>query len=544
MRLWPWSIALAAIAAGCGGGAGGNGNACTITAINVTANPGSVATGQTSTLTAVVNSAGSCSNAIAWSAVPAGGTLTPSGLTATFSSTTPATYTVTARSNDDSSRSASATVAVAQAAQCGTANGTVVTHSTNINASETWGGGGTVHSVPNTIAISAPATVTIQPCAIVVLGQNASINVRGDTTGTRTATLLAAGTDDTTGLVFFQRADAAKPWGVLLGINERSLIELHHAIVRGGGNMGGQYRNAAVVLLGPGYSSVPAGVLKVDHAVVVDPQGAGIYLDSNAAFSADSHDLGVVGATDHPLVMTMMAVGSIPTFEADSNARDDALVIGPNANVFANMTIHKRLPIRIRTASLQVAGPINDTTPVTLTIEPGVQLRFEPLTLQPGALVQFGGNGQSINKVGVLVALGTAADPIVFTSGAATPAPGDWKGLWLDTSPGSRLDHVIIEYAGGSNGISSANCRPTGTQDDAALTIGDFDIQYMPPANLITNSTIRYSAGFAIDAIWWNSTFAPDLTGQGNTFPNNTGCNQTLNTLTATPCTTHGCQPQ
>jgi hypothetical protein len=449
-----------------------------------------------------------------------------------------------ATSNDDSSKSASAAVGVAQAAQCGTANGTVVTHSTNVNASETWGGGGIVHSVPSTIGINAPATVTIQPCAIVVLGQNASINVRGDSAGNRPATLLAAGTDDTTGLVFFQRADAAKPWGILLGINEKSFIEMHHAIVRGGGNMGGQYRNAAIALLGPGHASVPAGLLKVDHAVVVEPQGAGIYLDSNAAFTADSHDLAVVGATDHPLVMTMMAVGSIPTFEADGNARDDALVIGPNANVFANMTIHKRLPIRIRTASLQVAGPINDTTPVTLTVEPGVVLRFEPLTAEAGALVQFGANGQITNKVGVLVAQGTADDPIVFTSGAATPAPGDWKGLWLDTSPGSRLDHVIIEYAGGSNGISSGNCRPERTRDDAALTVGDFDIQYVPPADLMTNSTIRYSAGFGIDAIWWNSTFAPDLTGQGNTFTSNAGCNQTFNTLTAQPCSTHGCQPQ
>src|SRR5207253_9097094 len=150
-------------------------------------------------------------------------------------------------------------------------------------------------------------------------------------------------------------------------------------------------------------------------------------------------------------------------------------------------------------------------TPVTLTIDPGVVLRFEPLTVEPGAMMVFGGNGKEPNnKVGVLIAQGTVDEPILFISGAAAPAAGDWKGLWLDTAPGSRLDHVIIEYAGGANGIGSANCGPvgqTGQSDEAALIVGDFSTQYVPPSNLITNSTIRFSAGHAIDAIWWAADF-------------------------------------
>ena len=42
----------------------------------------------------------------------------------------------------------------------------------------------------------------------------------------------------------------------------------------------------------------------------------------------------------------------------------------------------------------------------------------------------------------------TAAKPIVFTSGEATPAAGDWVGIWLNTATGSRLDFVEISYAG------------------------------------------------------------------------------------------------
>ena len=141
-------------------------------------------------------------------------------------------------------------------------------------------------------------------------------------------------------------------------------------------------------------------------------------------------------------------------------------------------------------------------------------------------------------------AQGTWDEPVWFTSGAATPAPGDRAGLWLATSPGSRLDNVVIEYAGADNGISSANCRPTGTQDDAALTVGDFSDQYVPQVDLITNSFIRYSKGFGINAIWHSAGFAPDLAST-NTFSANAGCNQTWNSLTSGSCPTGGgCQPQ
>jgi hypothetical protein len=58
-----------------------------------------------------------------------------------------------------------------------------------------------------------------------------------------------------------------------------------------------------------------------------------------------------------------------------------------------------------------------------LTLEPGVQVRFE----QAASLtVGDGAGGQ-----GMLRAEGTAAQPILFTSNAGQPQPGDWQGLAL-----------------------------------------------------------------------------------------------------------------
>ena len=72
----------------------------------------------------------------------------------------------------------------------------------------------------------------------------------------------------------------------------------------------------------------------------------------------------------------------------------------------------------------------------TLTIEPGVTLR-----MAPGA--------SFVLKKGALQAVGTPDKPILITSAATTPVPGDWR-QWRMTA-GTRsaqtlLDHVTIEY--------------------------------------------------------------------------------------------------
>jgi hypothetical protein len=218
------------------------------------------------------------------------------------------------------------------------------------------------------------------------------------------------------------------------------------------------------------------------------------------------------------------------------------VLIIQNTDVFGDLTVEDRgVPIRIPAVGMNVQPVGGRTAPVTLTLKPGVVLRFPRTGGAPGARVKFGTNGNAPdNLLGVLNAVGTAARPITFTSGEASPAPGDWIGLWLNTANGSRLDHVIIEYAGAPSGINSGNCKPAGTGDDAGLLVGSFSTQYVPPADLITNSRISQSAGFGINAMWQATSVSdPNLTA-GNVFQNNALCRQSFNAPSVGACPANG----
>lgn len=346
------------------------------------------------------------------------------------------------------------------------------------------------------------------------------------------AKLVAAGTSNTR-FVFFRRNDPNQAWGALRGFHPTTIIDLSHTRLEGGGAFGG-LNDPTIAVIGNGYGAPPLPVLKTDSVIIQDSRGVGVHLDANAAFTADSRVLQIAGSGGRPIHTTMMALGSVPIGGGyGGNGTNEILIHGPGANVFASMTVEDLgVPVRIAFGTIYVGPVAPAVAPVTLTLRPGVVFKFPRAGGQPGARLTFGTNGNAPNNlVGVLNAIGTAAKPIVFTSGEAAPAAGDWVGIWLNTANGSRLDHVEISYAGGATGIQSNNCRPINTQDQAALFVGSFSDQYVPPSNLITNSRITNSAGFGINAMWLAGTFnAPDLTAT-NIFQNNARCRQTYNGL-------------
>jgi hypothetical protein len=105
----------------------------------------------------------------------------------------------------------------------------------------------------------------------------------------------------------------------------------------------------------------------------------------------------------------------------------------------------------------------------TLTLQPGVQLRFNVNT------------GLTVSS-GRLIVQGTAAQPILFTSNSATPAPGQWNGIsFTSTTAPSLLDYCTIEYGGA--GTNDADLYVTSS---ANPTIRHTAIRSSDGASMIT----------------------------------------------------------
>jgi hypothetical protein len=82
------------------------------------------------------------------------------------------------------------------------------------------------------------------------------------------------------------------------------------------------------------------------------------------------------------------------------------------------------------------------------------------LTIQAGVTVAFDGAYIFETVDGsAIVAAGTEADPILFTSNAPTPAPGDWRWLQVHGGTPSSFTHCIFEY--GEYGLRPNSAAPT-----------------------------------------------------------------------------------
>ena len=98
----------------------------------------------------------------------------------------------------------------------------------------------------------------------------------------------------------------------------------------------------------------------------------------------------------------------------------------------------------------------NDSSLVTLSIKPGATIRFG----------SYGSLYIGYSGLGALIAQGRADDPILFTSNASSPSPGDWEGIYFNTNTDDNatiIENCIVEYGGKTNysNIYCMNAKPT-----------------------------------------------------------------------------------
>lgn len=225
------------------------------------------------------------------------------------------------------------------------------------------------------------------------------------------------------------------------------------------------------------------------------------------------------------LLMSLLA-GLLPT-----QAGGDTTVGG---DIVVNTTWTKANSPYIITSGLLVASG------TILTIEPGVVVKFESA------------KGMQID--GGLIAQGTPAEQIVFTSNEASPGPGNWGNIvFADTSvdascdetgnyvSGSIMQYCTIEYAGASDVpalklvqssplIDHCTIRNNGHQGLRAEGTYDAQAGLVNGLPRITGNSITGNAREGMSAAWgntWNDELGACLVS-GNTISNNSGIGVTI----------------
>lgn len=364
--------------------------------------------------------------------------------------------------------------------ECPTPSGPGTKHAGKIiTADEAWAAADSPHVVTFGQQVSKGATLTIEPCAVVRVQDGYSITM--DTGGKLVANGTAAKP------IRIVADDPSKPWGRLAVFAPSTLTLAYVTLEAGGGETSGGYG----AIEARGDQLLPAQeVLAVDHVTVKDSADFGVSLRAGGGFTKGSHDLTITGAKKAAMRLLPRLASNVPTGSYTGNAID-ALSI--EADAYGNVDLED-VVLHARGVPYRVAGEVKVAGDRMLTIEAGVTLDFAKS--EPAGIYVDPGSTASPGK-GALVAVGTAEQPIVFTSSAKVA--GAWRGLVFGNVPSSknRLEYVRIEYAGGVSRANSFHCDPDGSfskNEDAALAVFG-----APPAAFLKNSTISDSAGVGVN---------------------------------------------
>ena len=241
------------------------------------------------------------------------------------------------------------------------------------------------------------------------------------------------------------------------------------------------------------------------------------------------------GGTDFAVHAPIAVGGATPTIEDISFVNNRTNGIGLKALEYS-ADVH----LSTRGIPYYVEADITINSGVTMTVDPGVIVKFEDSYYSPDLLVY-----------GRLVANGTPAEPIHFTSyredalvgdtnndGSTAPKASDWGGIYLAKDESgllpSELTHVVISYGGEtSNGVDfpikvTGYTQPTVENvtlshnriDAIGLVAGEYaadlhvnvvGIPYYVTEDLTVNTGVTMTADPGVIVKFEDDYYAPDL---------------------------------
>ncbi len=326
----------------------------------------------------------------------------------------------------------------------------------SVDAEATWGKLDVPYEMTDSVYIEVPVTIAAGARFLFAAGAGLNVNENGSLSavGTAASRIVFSSTDKTRGY-----------WtGVRFYYSNSSSNRLEYVTIE----YGGDYWEANLSVNGNTR-------LAVSNCIFRDSSEHGFRFDSGSTiqFSNNTSTSNATSAGSVALEHTGVLGGGTYT----GNDNDVILVDGGTLNDDTTW------------AALGVPYMLMDsaTTDAALTVDPGVVVVFDS------------GEGLSINETGSLTAVGTAANPILFTG--ADPTPGFWSGIhfYYSNDLANQLEYVTVEYA--------------GNYWDANISVGGTS-----RVN-ITNCTLTDSSGWGID-VSSSADINADV-ATANTFANN-----------------------
>jgi len=405
---------------------------------------------------------------------------------------------------------------LAQRGSCEDPTGPGTDHAGTISAAETWTGAGSPHRVTSDLVVKA--TLTLEPCAVVLVGSSVHITVGS---ASEAGSIVGHGTSELVGGVLDVRPvtlDALTPaakWAQLI-IEPKGTLDLDVAAIQNGGQPTVNEPGMLVVrgVAGGTNDGAVTRSAKLTRVLLEGSASYGVNLEGWGGFDAASAKVWIRSsggsASPYPIRAEAGVVGTLPIdLVLSGNMKDEIQLRSSKAFMRDDTFADHGVPYHV-TGSLYVNAS-TDGAPVKLTIAAGVTLAFEDLA--SGITI-----GSSMTRQGILEAIGTAAEPIVFTSARPSKAAGDWQNLSFRASPatGNRVSYARVEYAGADSQTNSFGCGP-GDNDGAVWIQGSGGDQMPPGSAFIDNTTFDHIAGTTVIVSGWIDDAGPNFS-TSNTF--------------------------
>jgi hypothetical protein len=368
------------------------------------------------------------------------------------------------------------------------------TMATEVTADTTWTAAGSPWIIDHNISVRA--TLTLEPCAEVLIGADLQVTVRD------AGSIVGIGTEEAP--IRIGALDPDDPWSNIR-IYHGNPIVLAHATIEDGGDFGNVVPTNAAMIYAQAVDPQSPATLDFDHVTVRRSVSQGIMLIDGARFSSESTGLVATENASYPVLTWANGLSTLPDGDYTGNGEDAIFVIGDGPGAVAeDVTIHDRgVPYVVGDATSGTGTQLRVSEDAALTLEPGVELQFGR---DGGIHVDYGsypGMGR-----GALIAEGTQDAPIVFTSSSPNPAAGDWYGIyfWNVPDPRNAITHARVEFAGGVSQIGSSACNTDNIQNhDAAIRFlgtGGQVTPESPNGQIVTHTQIISSASSGFDRGW------------------------------------------